>query len=99
MFHLRPPPPRLPTWRFKSVDTTPWGQNPLILVLLSLNPASPKGGMVRRPHGAFTAKWMVAEPSTIHGLLYLGSVSIPGQLISENDQSCNQVKAPLKKKI
>lgn len=44
-----------------------------------------------------TAKCVVAELSKIFGLPYRNSIIIPGQLISETAQSCNQLKALLKK--
>lgn len=46
-----------------------------------------------------TAKSVVAKLSKISGLLYFDFVIILGQLTSETDQSCNQVKALKKKKI
>lgn len=40
-----------------------------------------------------TAKCVVTELSKIFGLPYLDSVILFGQLISETEQSCNQLKA------
>ena len=42
---------------------------------------------------------MVAESPKKPGFPDFGSVVVPGQLTSETDQSCNQVKALKKKKI